>query len=164
MTQPYTIEASNPQRALDAQRADERSIGALVTDLWEKTETLVRQEMRLGIAEAEEKVDHLKHDLDDRVRTLKLEVAAKAIGGAVAAGGALSFVAALVLVLTYVMPAWLAAAITGCVLCAVGFALLNRDVKLPAAPPARELVPQRTVESIETDIKAIEEASRGTTK
>jgi hypothetical protein len=146
------------------ERTNERSVGALVTDLWEKTETLVRQEMRLGITEAEEKVDHLKYELDDRVKTLKLEVAAKAVGGAIAAGGALALVATLVLLLAYVMPPWLAALITGCVLSGVGFALLKRDVKLPATPPARELVPQRTIKNVKTDIQAIEEASRGTAK
>jgi hypothetical protein len=145
-------------------RTDGRSIGALVTDLWEKTETLVRQEMRLGITEAEEKVDHLKVELDDRVKTLKLEMAAKAVGGAIAIGGALSLVASVVLLLAYVMPPWLAAVITGCVLSGIGFALLKRDVKLPAMQSARELVPRRTVENVKTDIHAIEEASRGTTK
>jgi hypothetical protein len=169
MTQAYEVGVSGPERTSSsgvnpsADRADERSVGAIVTDLWEKTETLVRQEMRLGIAEAEEKVDQLKGELDDRLKTLKLELAAKAIGGAVAIGGALALVAAVVLLLSEAMPPWLAALVTGVVFGGVGFALLKREVKLPSPPPAEELIPQRTVASIKADTQAIEEASHGTT-
>jgi hypothetical protein len=144
------------------QAYDERPVGVVVTDLWEKAETLVRQEMRLGIAEAEEKVDLLKADLDERITKLKLELAAKAVGGAVAVGGALAVVAAVVLLLAQVMPPWLAALLTGIVFGGLGFVLLRRKVDLPSLPPAAELMPQRTVNTVKTDIKAIEEASRGT--
>jgi hypothetical protein len=168
MTQAYEVDVAAPDHpsssaASPSSDRDQRSVGAIVTDLWEKTETLVRQEMRLGLAEAEEKVDLLKVELDDRLNTLKLELAAKAIGGAVAIGGALALVAAVVLVLSEAMPPWLAAIVTGVVFGGGGFALLKREVKLPSPPPAAEFIPQRTVASIKADTKAIEEASHGTT-
>jgi len=160
MTQAFRIEVPEPETSTEAH--DERPIGAVVTDLWEKAETLVRQEMRLGIAEAEEKVDQLKVELDDRMKVLKLELAAKAIGGAVAICGALALAATLVLLLAEVMQPWLAALITGAALSGVGVALLMRDVKLPSAPSASELVPQRSVANIKADTQAIQEASHGT--
>jgi hypothetical protein len=144
--------------------ADGRPIGVIVTELWENTEKLVRQEMRLALTEAEEKVEALKSELDERLRILKLEAAAKAIGGVVALAGAFTLVAAIVLLLSGVMRPWAAALLTGAVLSAVGAMLLKRDVKLPPAPDARELVPDRTIETVKTDIQAIEEATHGKSK
>jgi len=164
MTQPYQVEISGSAAQPRSDGGEDRTVGALVTGLWEKTETLVRQEMRLGITEAEEKVDILKVDLDNRLKQLKLELAAKAIGGAVAIGGALALVAMIVLLLAKVMAPWAAALVTGAVLSGIGAALLARDVKLPPLPSPAELVPQRTATSIKEDTKAIEEAIRDTTK
>lgn len=143
---------------------DPRSIGTIVNDLWEKTETLVRQEMKLGLTEAEEKVEVLKRDLDERLRRLKLEVAAKAVAAAVTIGGALALVAAIVLLLAEVMWPWLAALITGAVLSGAGVMMLKRPVKLPEAPSPSELAPKRTIANVRADIHAIEEASHGTAK
>jgi hypothetical protein len=163
MTQAYEVGPASDD-ALEKARATEdgRAIGEVVTDLWEKAEALVRQEMRLGIAEAEEKVDLLKADLDDRLAKLKLELAAKAIGGAVAIGGAFALVASIVLLLSEVMTPWAAALLTGAVFVGVGVALLRRKVELAPPPSAAVLVPQRTVASIKADTQAIEEASHGT--
>jgi hypothetical protein len=169
MTQAYEVggaapeSSSSPQGTTPGEPGDQRSFGEIVTHLWENTEALVRQEMRLGLAEAEEKVDLLKLELDDRLKSLKLELAAKAIGAALAIAGVLALVAAVVLLLAEVMPPWIAALVTGGVFSGVGFALLKREVKLPSPPPAAELIPQRTVASIKADTQAIEEASHGTT-
>jgi hypothetical protein len=163
MTQAYQVGSASDDGAEQSQtREDERGIGEVVTDLWEKAESLLRQEMRLGIAEAEEKVDLLKADLDDRLAKLKLELAAKAIGGAVAIGGALALVACVVLLLSEAMPPWIAALLTGVVFAGVGVALLRRKVELPPPPSAADLAPQRTVANIKADTQAIEEASHGT--
>jgi hypothetical protein len=163
MTQAYEVGSASAEAAEKSQATEDgRPIGQVVTDLWEKAEVLVRQEMRLGLAEAEEKVELLKADLDARLAKLKLELAAKAIGGAVAIGGALALVACIVLLLSEVMMPWLAALLTGAVFVGVGVALLRRNVELPPPPPASVLVPQRTVASIKADTQAIEEASHGT--
>ena len=159
MTLSYDAEGNRPPGANDP-----RPIGEIVTDLWEKAETLVRQEMRLGLTEAQERIDVLKVELDDRVQRLKLEAAAKAVGAAFASGGALALVAAIVLLLAQVMWPWLAALITGVVLCGVGVALLKRDVHIPALPNAQELAPKRTISNIKADAHAIQEATHGTAK
>ena len=106
-----------------------RPIGVIVTDLWEKTETLVRQEMRLGIAEAEEKVNALKVELEGKAQQLKLELVAKAIGGMVAFSGLLSIVAGIVALLALTMAAWLAALLVGAALALGGAVLLRREIK-----------------------------------
>lgn len=165
MSQAYEIQpASIPERSTPRASEDERPIGAIVTHLWENTERLVRQEMKLGLTEAEEKVELLKHELSDRLQELKRELAAKAIGGAVAVAGALAVVAAIILLLAQVMMPWLAALLTGVVCSGVGYALLKREVELPAPPPAAALVPERTIETLKADTRAIEEATHGTAK
>jgi VIT1/CCC1 family predicted Fe2+/Mn2+ transporter len=163
MTQAYEVgpAAEDAEEKLEA-RADERAIGEVITGIWEKAETLVRQEMRLGIAEAEEKVDLLKLELDERLAKLKLELTAKTVGGAVAIGGALSLVACIVLLLSKVMAPWIAALLTGVIFVGTGVALLRRKVQLPPPPSAANLIPQRTIASIQADTQAIEEASHGT--
>jgi Putative Actinobacterial Holin-X, holin superfamily III len=143
---------------------NERTIGAIVTDLWEKTEVLVRQEMKLGITEAEEKVDALKIDLEGKVEQLKLELIGKAIGGIVAFAGLLTIAAAIVLLLAMVMKPWLAALLVGAAFAAGGGVLLKRELKLPAAPSPSAFIPERTIESTKRDLHAIEEASHDTAK
>lgn len=141
-----------------------RPIGAIVTDLWEKTETLVRQEMRLGIAEAEEKVDALKVDLEGKVQQLKLELVAKAIGGVVAFAGLLTIIAGVVALLAMAMELWLSAFVVGAALALGGVVLLKREMQLPAPPSPAALVPERTIESVKRDLHAMEAANHDTAK
>jgi len=167
MTPAYEVASRQPASgASERSGADgsERSIGTIVTDLWEKTEVLVRQEMRLGIAEAEEKVDALKIDLQGKVEQLKIELTAKAIGGLVAFAGLLTIVAAIVLLLAMAMEPWLAALLVGVVFAVGGGLLLKREMKLPAAPSRAALTPERTIESTKRDLHAIEEATHDTAK
>jgi hypothetical protein len=135
-----------------------RPVGAIVTDLWEKTEMLVRQEMRLGIAEAEEKVDALKVELEGKVQHVKAELVAKALGGVVAFSGALTIIAGIVALLALVMAVWLAALLVGAALALGGAVLLKRDTAASLAV----LVPQRTVEQHETKPTRIEKANHDT--
>jgi hypothetical protein len=164
MTQAYEVASWQPETALSERSSadgSERTIGAIVTDLWEKTEVLVRQEMRLGIAEAEEKVDALKIDLEGKVEKLKLELASRAIGGAVAFAGLLTIVAAVVLLLAMAMPPWLAALLVGAAFAVGGGFLLKRS----AAPsPSAAFIPERTIESTNRDLHTIEEATHDTAK
>jgi hypothetical protein len=160
MTQAYEVESA--ARGSSDAASDERPVGAIVNDILEKAEKLVRQEMRLGLTEAEEKVDLLKDELDERLDILKREAVAKAIGGTIAFAGILAVVAGIVLLLAKVMNPWLAAFLTGAALSAVGVVLLKREVKLPSPPRAAEFIPKRTIENVHADTHAIEEASHGT--
>ena len=139
---------------------DERPFAVIVTDLWEKTEALVRQEMRLGITEAEEKVELLKVELKDEVAKLKVELVTKAIGGAVAAVGGLALVAALIMLLAEVMPPWLAALLVGVVAAGAGVLMLKKPMRVTPELQPRQLVPQRTVDSLRTDARTVKEAMK----
>lgn len=139
---------------------DERPFAVIVTDLWEKTEALVRQEMRLGITEAEEKVDVLKAELKEEVAELKVELSAKAIGGGVALAGVFALVAALILLLAHAMPDWIAALLVALVMGGAGAFLLKKPVRVSNAVKPRQLVPERTITSLRTDARTIKEATK----
>jgi hypothetical protein len=162
MTQPYGIaDAGDP--APKHPHGDERPVGEIVNDLWEKAETLARQEIKLGLTEAEEKVTALKAELKEDVDKLKLELFAKLIGGATVFTGVLALGAALILLLSEAMDPWLAALIVGLAIGGLGVALLKRDVELPDGPDPKAMVPQRTIRNVRADAKAIEEASHDAT-
>jgi hypothetical protein len=167
MTQSYDVDASpasNGQgeayRNASQREASERALGDIVVDLWEKAETLIRQEMRLGLTEAEEKVDVLKTELEAKVGKLKLELAAKALGACVLFAGLLALVASITLLLARAVTPWVAALIVGLAVSALGVALLQRAMRLPDAPKPSELVPRRTIESVKQDVHTITEATK----
>jgi len=137
---------------------DSRPLGEIANDIWQKAETLIRQEMNLGITDAQERLEIMRGEVEEQVDHLKLEIAAKAAGGAVVFVGVLALASALILGLSDAMPAWAAALIVG-VLFVAGGALLLRW-RLSAAPPVktRELLPRRALESTKKDIQSIEEA------
>jgi hypothetical protein len=106
-------ERASPQRSLklappppaageSLTTSSEREVGAIVADVWENAEKLVRQELELGLAE-----------LDRRVDKLKIGLTSAAIGGATLYAGVLVLLAAAVLGLANVMAPWLAALIVG---------------------------------------------------
>jgi len=118
----------------------ERPLGELVKQLAEQTSTLVRQEMELARAEL----------------TQKGRIAGKGAGllgaGAVIgllAAGALT--ACLILVLSELVPDWLAALIVAVVFGAIAavLALKGRDRMQAAGPP----VPEQTVDSVKEDVE-----------
>ncbi|MDI1241095.1 MAG: phage holin family protein [bacterium] len=104
-------------RAESMMQKDERSLGDLISQLASDTGTLVRQEMRLVVAET-------RHNLSSGLES----AAWLAAGLAVAAVGVLVLVAALVLVLSIWLPAWLSAIIVGIGLCAVGVPVANHGL------------------------------------
>lgn len=93
---------------------EERSLGDLVAKLASDTGILVRQEMRLVVAETRQ---NLSSGVDSVIWL--------ASGIAVALVGVLVLAAALVLVLSIWLPAWLAATIVGIGLCAIGLPMAN---------------------------------------
>ena len=87
----------------------EREVGKIVADVWENAEKLVRQELELGLAE-----------IDRRVDKLKVGLLMATIGGAVLYAGVLALISALVLGLATVMAAWAAALLVGVVVTGIG--------------------------------------------
>lgn len=140
--------------------AEERPIAEIVSDLWMNTETLIRQELQLGLADAEQRAHAFKLQLEADASALKRELTIKAIGGALAFAGALTLTAALVLLLALELPAWLSALIVGAVISAGAGVLLVRSLRVPESPQARELLPKRAAQSVKQDIKTIQEATK----
>ncbi|GAA0846308.1 phage holin family protein [Streptosporangium amethystogenes subsp. fukuiense] len=116
----------------------------LIRQMSEQVSRLVRDELRLAKAELTEKGKHAG-------------IGAGLFGGAgvVALFGAGSMVAAVILLLAYVMPAWVAAAVVGVVLLALAgvLGLSGKRQVAEAAPPT----PARTIESVRDDIYAVKE-------
>lgn len=162
MTQMYDVNRQDSRQGThqDNRPESERPISTIVTDLWEKAEMLLRQEMRLGLTEAEEKVNDLKVELAAKASQLKVELAAKALGGVVLFMGLLSIVAAVILLLSRVMAPWVAALIVGVGISVAGFVLLKRAMRLPEPPKPGQLVPHRTIESLKQDAQTITEATK----
>lgn len=107
---------SSRERELAGSR--ERELGAIVADMWENGEKLVRQELELGLAE-----------LDIRVDKLKQSLLMGAIGGLTLYAGILVLLASVVLGLSKVMEPWLAALIVGVVVTGVGAIMALRGEK-----------------------------------
>jgi hypothetical protein len=138
MTQPVGTQpvGTNPN--------SERPLGELVSELWDNSERLVRQEFQLALAE-----------LDDRVDNAKAGLKSAVTGGAVLYAGMLAIVAALILLLSEVMAPWLAAVLVGVVVMGIGFALIkggNQQLR------PEKLKPQRTIENVRRDVHTFEEA------
>jgi len=120
------------------ERRDERSLGELFAELAKETGTLVRQEVELARVELGQKASRLGRD-----------IAALAVGGAVAYAGVLALVAAAILALGEAgLPWWLSALIVGIVVAGVGYALVARA---RTALKAADLAPRQTVETLKED-------------
>jgi len=145
---------------VSSEPGDERPISEIVSNLWLNTETLIRQELQLALADAELRAREFKGELAADADQLKRELVLKAAGGAVLFVGLMSLTAALVIGLAEAVPGWLAALIVGVVIASVGVALLARWVRVPELPDARELVPRRAARSVKEDIRTIQEATK----
>jgi hypothetical protein len=131
---------------MDARPArDPRAIGEIVNDLWLKAETLIRQELQLGLADAQERVDALKAELLGQVARLRTEVAAQLLAGVVLFTGLLALTAAIILLLARVVHPWVAALIVGILITAAGVALLYRTMQAPSPSQIRAVLPPHPV-------------------
>jgi hypothetical protein len=93
----------------------EREVGAIVADMWENGEKLVRTEIALGLAELQVRADKLKKGLIEGALT-----------GAVYNAGVLVLLASLVLGLSELMAPWLAALLVGLAVLGGAYALQKR--------------------------------------
>lgn len=122
---------------------DERSLGDLVAKLASDTGILVRQEMRLVVAET-------RHNLSTGVDS----VIWLAAGMTVALVGVLVLAAALVLVLSIWLPPWAAAAVVGIGLCVIGLPMANSGLtKLKNM----EIAPDDSIASIKESTEWLKE-------
>ncbi|MER7208660.1 phage holin family protein [Streptosporangium sp. NPDC000239] len=125
---------------------DTLSTAELIRRMSQEVSRLVRDELRLAKLEFAEKGRHAG-------------LGAGLFGGAgvVALYGGGCLVAAVILLLALVMPAWVAAAVVGVVLLAVAavLGLLGKRQVSEAVPPAPEL----TIESLREDIGMVKESA-----
>ena len=120
----------------------EASTSELVTRLTQQSTELIRSELRLAQVEMTEKAKHAG-------------VGAGLFGGAglVALYGVGALIATIILALTLLMPAWLAALIVTVVLFAIAgvVALMGKKQVSQATPAA----PKHTIESVKQDVDTI---------
>lgn len=123
----------------------ERATAELVRTAAEQISRLVRDELRLAQAEIARKSRHAG-----------VGAGLFGAGGLVALYGVAALLTAVVLLLAYVMPAWLAAVIVGVVLLGVAgiLALIGRKQVQQATP----VVPEETVHNVKEDVATLAEA------
>lgn len=124
----------------------DRSIAALLSDLAGETILLLRQELALFKAEFHEKLGRAGQG-----------ATALGAGAAIAYSGWLALVAAMILALALVLPAWLAATIVGVVIIAVGGILLLIG---RSRLNTENLVPRRTLRTLREDEEWLKERLR----
>ena len=116
---------------------DERSLGDLFSELAAETGTLVRQEVALAQTE-----------LTAKAASVGKNVGFLAIGGAVGYAALLAILAGIILGLSYLMPAWIAALLVGAVVGVAAYVLVSSAL---GELKKTNLTPEETVESIKED-------------
>ncbi|MDW7772625.1 MAG: phage holin family protein [Desulfobulbaceae bacterium] len=127
-------------------KRDEKSITVLLSDLTREITTLFKQEVRLVKIEMSEKIDQAESGVVWMI-----------VGGALAYAGLLILLYAVVLGFSEVMAAWLSALIVAGVVMAIGLGIVGKG---KAYLRARNLMPQKTVESLQRD-KQVAQEHRG---
>ncbi|MEV0678708.1 phage holin family protein [Actinosynnema sp. NPDC050436] len=122
----------------------ETSTSELVRDVTRQTSRLVREEIRLAVAEISEKGKHVG-----------IGVGLVGAAGVLAWFGVGTVVAGLVLVLALVLPAWAAAFIVAAVVFAVAgvLVLVGRKQVAAGTPP----LPEEAIEGVKRDIATVSE-------
>jgi hypothetical protein len=130
-----------------AAQAADRSAGDLVKDLSEQVSRLIRDELKLAQVE-----------MTAKGKRAGAGAGLLGGGGLLAWYGAACLLAAAIIGLARVVPAWLAALIVGVVLLAAAgvVALLGRG-QLKKAVPA---VPEQTIGSVQADVAEVKERAR----
>jgi hypothetical protein len=121
----------------------ERPLGELFADLANETSSLVRNEVALA-----------KVELTQKATKLGSNVGALVVGGAVGYAAVLALLAAVILLLNMVMPAWAAALIVGLIVAGIAWLLIGKAL---TELRKTDLAPQQTVESLKEDAQWIKD-------
>ncbi len=116
---------------------NDRSIGELFAELAGETSTLVRQEVALA-----------KTELTQKATRAGKQIGFLVIGGAIAYAALLALMAAAIIGLAEVIPAWGAALLVGAVSAAVAAWLITKALH---ALRETELTPRQTIETLKED-------------
>ncbi|WP_037306274.1 phage holin family protein [Amycolatopsis orientalis] len=125
----------------------DKSVGELVSDLSDEVKHLVRDEMRLAVFE-----------LQGKGKRMGVGAGLFGAAGIFALFGLATLIAAVVLALALVMPAWLAAVVTGAALLLIGglSAVIGRKEVASATPP----VPEEAIEGVRKDVDTVKQGVR----
>jgi hypothetical protein len=118
---------------------------------------LLRQLSRDGSLLVQQEVALARRELADKAARLQQDFAALALGGVILFVGVLTLTAALVLLLSLVMPAWASSVAVGAAISAIGALLLVRG---KARLARLDLKPEQALESVQRDVDAVQEAAR----
>jgi Flp pilus assembly protein TadB len=130
---------------MNEQDATQRTTSELVKTASEQISRLVRDELKLAQAEIAQKGKHAG-----------IGAGLFGAGGLIALYGVAALLTAVVLLLAYVMPAWLAAVIVGVLLLGVaGVLALVGKKQVQQASPA---MPEDTVRNVKADVATVTEA------
>ena len=116
---------------------EERSLGDLFSELATETSTLVRQEVALAQVELTQKATEVGKNVGFLV-----------VGGAVGYAALLAVIAALIIGLSYFIPAWVAALLVGAAVGVAAYLLISSAL---AALKKADLTPRQTVETLKED-------------
>lgn len=116
---------------------EERSLGDLFSELASETSALVRQEVALAQVELTQKATKIGKNVGFLV-----------VGGSIAFAALQAFLAAVIIGLSYFIPAWAAALLVGVVVAIVAYLLVTMAI---SNLKNMSLAPQQTVESLKED-------------
>ena len=125
------------QRINENRPMENRPLGDLFSDLASDMSNLVRQEVNLAKLEVTQKAKYLGRNVGYLV-----------VGGAVAYAGLLAVIAAIIMLLDRVMPAWGAALLVGVLVAGIAWLMIGKAM---AALQQADLTPRETVETLKED-------------
>jgi len=128
------------------QRKENLSLGELFANLSRETTTLVRQEIQLAKTEMTQKASRLGKDIGFLV-----------VGGAVIYAGVLAILAALIMLLAMVIPAWLSALVVGGIVAGIGYGMVQKGRE---ALTREDLAPRQTVEELKESAEWAKEQTK----
>jgi hypothetical protein len=125
---------------------EDKPLKELLRELSVDSSTLVRQESEL-----------FRREMEGRIDRVQRELTMLGAGGMIALIGALALTAALILLLSLAMPAWVAALLVGAAFVIAGaLALMNGRKRLKE----EELAPRQSIRSVKQDLRTMREAMR----
>jgi ABC-type bacteriocin/lantibiotic exporter with double-glycine peptidase domain len=125
------------QRMNENRAMENKPLGDLFSDLAGEVSELVRKEVALA-----------KLEVGQTAKRVGKNVGYLVIGGAVAYAAMLAIIAAVIMLLDNVMPAWSAALLVGVVVGVIAWLLIS---KATSALKATDVTPQQTVETLKED-------------
>lgn len=128
------MQRMNEKRSMDLEN---KPLGDLFSDLASEMSNLVRQEVALARVEISQKAKYAGRNIGYLV-----------VGGAVAYAALLALLAAVIMLLDGVMPAWGAALLVAVVVAAIGWLLIGKAM---SALQQMEVTPRETVETLKED-------------